>query len=77
MMAIYLTFHSVRRVPGGLFALISRSDSFGARILTAFGMFGLAANGMSLAALTQLSSRGPESGPRDRELTIQTERSFK
>lgn len=77
MMAIYLTFDTVRRAARGLFPLIHQSNSFGARILTAFGMFGLAANGMSLAALTQLCSRGTESAPRDRELTIHKERCFK
>jgi len=50
-MVAYLTLHSVRRIADRLFVLSNQHSSLSEAVLTGLGMFGLAANGMCLAAL--------------------------
>ena len=55
-MAGYQTFHSNRRSQTGHHSQADPITSIGSTILAAFGVFGLAANGMCITAL-------PQSGP--------------
>jgi hypothetical protein len=50
-MATYLILHSVRRAANRLFVLSDQHRSLSGCFLTGLGMFGLATNGMCLAAL--------------------------
>jgi hypothetical protein len=49
-MVTYLILHKVRRASNRLFALSNQPGSLCQCILTGLGMFGLAVNGMCLAA---------------------------
>jgi hypothetical protein len=68
-MATYLTSHPVRRAANRLFALRNHYNSLSESVLTGLGMFGLATNGMCLAALALSLSEVLRSGPRGREAT--------
>lgn len=59
-MATYLTFHLVRGAANRLFVFSNQHSSLSESVLTSFGMFGLAANGMcpTLLAGTTPLQRG-------------------
>jgi hypothetical protein len=69
-MATYLTSHPARRAANHLFALRNHQhSSLSVSVLTGLEMFGLAMNGMCLAALAHSLSEIPKSGLRGRAVT--------